>query len=34
MRVYWQTQETNQTARALYEKLAKHQGFIVYTHEL
>ncbi|HXR90490.1 MAG TPA: GNAT family N-acetyltransferase [Steroidobacteraceae bacterium] len=33
-RVYWQTQETNRTARALYEKLAKHRGFIVYTHEL
>lgn len=33
-RVYWQTHETNQTARALYEKLAKHSGFIVYVHEL
>ena len=33
-RVYWQTQETNRTARALYEKLAKHNGFIVYTHEV
>jgi GNAT superfamily N-acetyltransferase len=33
-RVYWQTQETNRAARTLYEKLAKHNGFIVYTHEL
>jgi GNAT superfamily N-acetyltransferase len=33
-RIYWQTQETNRTARALYDKLAKHNGFIVYTHEL
>lgn len=33
-RVYWQTQETNRAARALYEKLAKNNGFIVYTHEL
>jgi GNAT superfamily N-acetyltransferase len=33
-RVYWQTQETNHAARALYAKLAKHNGFIVYTHEI
>jgi len=33
-RVYWQTQETNRTARAVYEKLARYNGFIVYTHEL
>ena len=33
-RVYWQTQETNRAARALYEKLAKNNGFIVYAHEL
>jgi GNAT superfamily N-acetyltransferase len=33
-RVYWQTQESNQAARLLYDKLAKHSGFIVYTHEL
>jgi GNAT superfamily N-acetyltransferase len=33
-RVYWQTQETNRAARGLYEKLAKHNGFIVYAHEL
>jgi GNAT superfamily N-acetyltransferase len=33
-RVYWQTQESNRTARVLYDKLAKHSGFIVYAHEL
>ena len=33
-RVYWQTQVTNQTARALYDKVAEHRGFIVYSHEL
>ena len=29
-RVYWQTHETNCTARALYDKLAERSGFIVY----
>ncbi len=33
-RVYWQTQVTNEAGRALYDKVAAHQGFIVYTHEL
>ncbi len=33
-RVYWQTQVTNQPGRALYDKVARHQGFIVYSHEL
>lgn len=33
-RVYWQTQTTNQAGRALYDKLAQHLGFIVYSHEL
>ena len=33
-RVYWQTQTTNRAGRALYDKLAKHLGFIVYSHEL
>ena len=33
-RVYWQTQETNRTARELYDKVAKHHGFIVYSQEL
>lgn len=29
-RVYWLTQEDNATARALYDKLADHPGFIQY----
>jgi GNAT superfamily N-acetyltransferase len=29
-RVYWQTHETNQTARALYDGVAERSGFIVY----
>jgi GNAT superfamily N-acetyltransferase len=33
-RVYWQTQTTNLPGRALYDKVARHQGFIVYEHEL
>ena len=33
-RVYWQTQESNVAGRALYDKVAKHMGFIVYSHEL
>jgi GNAT superfamily N-acetyltransferase len=33
-RVYWTTQAANVTARTLYDKLAKHLGFIVYSHEL
>jgi GNAT superfamily N-acetyltransferase len=33
-RVYWQTQVTNEAGRALYDKVARHEGFIVYTHEL
>ena len=33
-RVYWQTKEDNRAGRALYDKVAKHQGFIVYVHEL
>jgi GNAT superfamily N-acetyltransferase len=33
-RVYWQTQSANQPGRALYDKVAQHQGFIVYSHEL
>lgn len=33
-RVYWQTQVGNATARALYDKVAQHQGFIMYGHEL
>jgi len=33
-RVYWTTQTTNEAGRALYEKIAKHAGFIVFSHEL
>ena len=33
-RVYWQTHETNTTARALYDKLAERSGFIVYRKAL
>lgn len=30
-RVYWQTHATNAAGRALYDKLAVHEGFIVYS---
>ena len=33
-RVYWHTHETNQTAMALYDKVAQHSGFVVYRKEL
>ena len=33
-RVYWQTQSSNQAGRALYEKVADHLGFIVYSHDI
>jgi GNAT superfamily N-acetyltransferase len=33
-RVYWQTQSTDAAGRALYDKVAAHRGFIVYSHEL
>lgn len=29
-RVYWLTHESNATARSLYDKLARHRGFIQY----
>jgi GNAT superfamily N-acetyltransferase len=29
-RVYWHTQESNETARKLYDQVAEHRGFIVY----
>lgn len=32
-RVYWQTHQTNVAGRALYDKIAKHMGFIVYSHD-
>jgi GNAT superfamily N-acetyltransferase len=33
-RVYWQTHETNRTARDLYDKAAELSGFIVYRKPL
>lgn len=33
-RVYWQTQAGNTTARQLYDRVAKHYGFIVYRKDL
>lgn len=33
-RVYWQTHETNAAGRLLYDKVARHVGFIVYGQEL
>lgn len=33
-RVYWQTHETNAAGRLLYDKVAKHVGFIVYAHDV
>jgi GNAT superfamily N-acetyltransferase len=33
-RVYWHTQHGNATARALYDRIAKHLGFIVYSHDV
>lgn len=33
-RVYWQTHHTNEAGRLLYDKVAKHHGFIVYAHDV
>jgi GNAT superfamily N-acetyltransferase len=33
-RVYWQTHHTNSAGRVLYDKVAKHMGFIVYAHDV
>jgi len=33
-RVYWHTHVGNETARTLYDKVAKHQGFILYSQDL
>lgn len=33
-RVYWQTHTTNTAARALYDRLARHDGFLIYGHTL
>ena len=32
--VYWQTHVTNLAGRALYDRVAEHLGFIVYSHDL
>ena len=32
-RVYWQTRESNAAGRVLYDKVAQHRGFIVYSHD-
>ena len=33
-RVYWQTRESNAAGRLLYDKVARHLGFIVYSHDV
>ena len=33
-RVYWATQESNTTARRLYDQVAENRGFILYTIQL
>jgi GNAT superfamily N-acetyltransferase len=33
-RVYWHTHETNAAGRRLYDTLAQHHGFIVYTKDV
>lgn len=33
-RVYWQTHTTNAAGRALYDQVAQHLGFIVYSHDV
>jgi len=33
-RVYWQTHSTNAAGRMLYDKVARHLGFLVYTKVL
>jgi len=33
-KMYWQTQSHNATARLLYDRLAKHRGFIRYDYPL
>jgi len=34
VRVYWQTHESNATARRLYDRVAERPGFIIYQREL
>jgi GNAT superfamily N-acetyltransferase len=31
--VYWQTHQSNAAGRRLYDKVARHSGFLVYEHE-
>jgi GNAT superfamily N-acetyltransferase len=33
-RVYWQTHETNEAARKLYDRIAENSGFLVYRQPL
>lgn len=33
-RLYWQTHDSNQAGRLLYDKVASHSGFIVYSQQL
>lgn len=33
-KLYWQTHETNARARALYDQVAHHDGFLVYERDL
>ena len=33
-RVYWHTHETNARARALYDRVAEHGGFLLYRKDL
>ena len=33
-RVYWHTHETNKTAMRLYDQLAQHTGFVVYSKDI
>lgn len=32
--MYWQTHQSNAPGRLLYDKIAKHSGFIIYSKEL
>ena len=32
-RIYWTTHMTNAAGRALYDKMAHHRGFILYSHD-
>ncbi|MEU2157424.1 GNAT family N-acetyltransferase [Streptomyces sp. NPDC019396] len=33
-KLYWQTHQDNATARALYDRVARHEGFLVYERPL